>query len=128
LGPTIYKNDSIIIDLMVGPILSIPKTDVSNTATGIILSPRVIAEDLGGGLKPFVSLNIGLGFYRWPPQGGGKDFNFILNPEFGFLVPISEKISYSLSYSLFHISNAKIFRPNMGWNSSMVIFGLEFKL
>ncbi len=125
-GPTVYENDFSEIDFMAGPFLAIPDKYVSSAATGIVLTPRIIGNEMGGGARLFFSVDLGLGWFDWEPQG--SEFNFVVGGGPGIIMPIADGIWMSLSTSLFHVSNAKIAEPNHGFNSDLVVMGIEIEL
>jgi hypothetical protein len=119
-----FCSDKIIgLDLFFGGFVASPQEHQSGIGGGAILSPRLLYNDLK--IKPFIIIDLGVGFLDWDVQA--TDFNFLVGGGPGLLIPINDRLSATVSFSLFHISNAGIERPNPGVNSDIVVFGLEWR-
>lgn len=126
IGPRLYDGDTYEFDVMAGPFLALPSKHASAAAAGVVLTPRVVGGDMGGGVRPFLSVDLGLGWFDWKPQG--SDFNFVVGGGPGFLMEVTDGVTATLSTSIFHVSNARTAQPNPGFNSDLILFGLEFEL
>jgi hypothetical protein len=125
IGSNVYDGEVYDVDVMAGPFLALPSKHASTAAAGIILTPRVVGGTIKG-LRPFVAVDLGLGWFDWEPQS--SDFNFVVGGGPGFMVDVANGVTFTLSTSIFHVSNAQTSRPNPGFNSDLVLFGLEFEL
>lgn len=124
IGGTFYESDRLSLDVFFGAFMVTPEAHESSVAAGPVLTPRIVLNSFEW-LRPYVAVDLGLGYANWDAQG--SDFGFLVGGGPGVLVPVDEDISITLSWSLFHWSNAGIAKPNPGLNSDVLEAGVEFK-
>jgi hypothetical protein len=91
------------------------------------LAPRVGYD--AGFLEPYVSGLIGIGATEKLWWGEGTRFQFSVGGSLGLSVKLFKYFRGHIAYRFFHISNGSaIFgtkKPNKGYNTDMVVVGLE---
>jgi lipid A 3-O-deacylase len=80
----------------------------------------------GSRFVPFFDLGAGLTAtdIRAPDLGGPFQFN--LQPGAGVNYFLRDDLALSVEYRLLHMSNARLYQPNLGVNTSMVLAGLNW--
>lgn len=127
IGTVERFTDSIDVDASIGPAIFSSTKGPSGNFYVIEASPRFTYRT--GLIEPYISGLLGVGYTEklWP--GEGTRFQFSVGGSIGLAVKFSESWSAYLGYRFFHVSNGSaIFgtkKPNVGYNTDMIVIGLE---
>jgi len=112
--------------ILLGPSIFIPTRGPKNDLVGLELRVRLAYSDLP--VRPFIEGFFGYGYTRRRWWGEGTHHLFSVGGTIGVSIPI-ESWSLDLGYRYHHISNGAVVfgakSPNAGYNTDMLIFGIE---
>jgi len=123
VGKNLFNGELTAFDIFVGGFVAIPEAHESGIGGGGLITPRILYNKFK--IKPFVAIDLGIGFFDWDAQG--SDLNFLVGGGPGLLLPINDRLAGTTSVLLFHLSNAGLDDRNPGLNSDVLTFGLEYK-
>jgi len=127
VGGRIEIFDNVDLGLSLGPSLFSPTKGPEGDFIGGEFKPRL--SYTGWAVHPYIEGfgSIGRTQHRW--EGEGTKFQFSVGGGLGFAVPLNDAWEVDLGYRFYHISNGSaIFgttKPNVGYNTDMVYFGLQ---
>jgi len=119
-----YKD--IRFDLPMGPYVVCPQRYESSTVYGGEIAPRAVYVGWEK-FNPYFEWIGGVSLMKGHWEQEGSSFNFDTGAGIGAILPISSKFDFSIGYRYWHLSNAGTSRPNAGYNSDLVLFGIEYK-
>lgn len=117
------------LSLALGPAIFIPSKGPRGNYYSLDFAPRIsyISLDL---FYPYVEGLVGIGRleHRW--LGEATKHQFTIGGTLGVTVPIIDYWKLDFGYRIYHISNGSaIFgtrRPNVGYNTDLFIFGIQY--
>jgi len=119
--------DNIDLGLSRGPSLFSPTKGPKGDYIGAEVRPRLTYT--GWAVHPYIEGfgSIGRTQHRW--EGEGTKFQFSTGGSLGLAIPLNDDWEVDLGYRFYHISNgSSIFgttKPNVGYNTDIVYFGLQ---
>jgi opacity protein-like surface antigen len=119
-----YK--SVRFDLPIGPYAVCPQRFEGSTVLGGEITPRAVYTGWEK-FNPYFEWVGGINYTKEHWEHQGSSFNFDTGAGIGVLLPVSPKIDLSVGYRYWHLSNAGTSYPNDGYNSDLVLLGVEYK-
>lgn len=128
IGKKIYEGNHFDLDVFLGPSIIIP-VNKDGLGASADINPRLIYNSRT--LKPYVGFSASM-FYsdvKLKPQA--TKWGFLLSASVGLLFPMSSNWNGFVEYKAWHESNgSRVFgtkRPNPGFNSDIIMVGLEYE-
>lgn len=125
ISKDIFDTSLFDFDTSLGVFTTTPIEHESKTGYGIFITPRLVYDQVIGLGRPFIGVDLGLGYTDYKVQG--SDFGFLVGHNVGYIVPINNNMNLIMSHSLYHFSNAGTSKPNRGLNADVISTGLEIK-
>jgi len=119
-----YKD--VRFDLPVGPYVTLPQRYESSIVYGAEIAPRIVYVGWKK-FNPYFEWIGGVSLMKGHWEQEGSSFNFDTGGGIGALIPVSSKFDLSIGYRYWHLSDAGTSYPNAGYNSDMVLLGVEYK-
>ena len=125
IGKDVYSIGDFTFNLYAGGALFVPLSREKSNVYSFIIEPGVYYT--GWYFYPYLSADLGLSLMDKPSWKYQSTYmNFIVNGNLGVKFPVSEKFSWYLGYKFFHLSNARVELPNKGYNTDILLTGIEF--
>lgn len=122
-------NEEFELDLDVGP-SGFFREGGEGQYFGAETAPRLVYSGLNLPVNFYLESLFGVGYLPQKWVGEATNFQFSLGGGVGISIPIDKHWEIDLGYRLYHISNGSgIFgspRPNVGYNTDFVLFGLSY--
>jgi opacity protein-like surface antigen len=131
LGIALPLLEDIYADVLFGPSLSLVRWPISSTTWAIDSVYRIRYTEYE--IEPYLSFYFGWGYDRGRLGDQGTHWNYMLGGGPGIRYQLSENWWATIEYRIWHQSNgADVFNqpenePNTGYNSDLLLFGIEFE-
>lgn len=122
-------SDDIRLSIAAGPALFVPTKGPDGSFYSVDATPRLTYTGWKH-LHPYVEGLVGVGNLEKRWEGEATKWQFSTGGGIGVMIPLKKHFKVDIGYRLYHISNGSaIFnspRPNVGYNTDLVLFGIRY--